>query len=44
MKEIAEILSVPPGTVASRLRRARGQFKAAVERHRARLNQGGPDA
>ncbi len=40
MKEIAEVLSARPGTVASRLRRARAQFKAAVERYRARQHGG----
>jgi RNA polymerase sigma-70 factor, ECF subfamily len=35
-KEIAEILSIPTGTVASRLRRAREEFQNAVKRLRAR--------
>ena len=36
MAEIAGILDLPPGTVASRLRRAREHFQAAVKRHTAR--------
>jgi RNA polymerase sigma-70 factor (ECF subfamily) len=35
--EIAELLELPLGTVASRLRRARAQFQAAAQRLRARL-------
>jgi RNA polymerase sigma-70 factor (ECF subfamily) len=40
MSEIAELVGIAPGTVASRLRRARGEFERAV----ARLNRssGGP--
>ena len=34
--EIAELLSLPAGTVASRLRRARAEFEQIVKRHRAR--------
>jgi RNA polymerase sigma-70 factor (ECF subfamily) len=34
--EIAAMLSVPAGTVASRLRRAREEFRAIVARVRAR--------
>ncbi|HPH69327.1 MAG TPA: sigma-70 family RNA polymerase sigma factor [Kofleriaceae bacterium] len=34
MSEIAQALDLPAGTVASRLRRAREQFQAAVERHK----------
>jgi RNA polymerase sigma-70 factor (ECF subfamily) len=34
--EIAALLELPIGTVASRLRRSREQFEAAVARHRAR--------
>ena len=36
MQEIAELLDVPPGTVASRLRTAREDFQARLARHRAR--------
>lgn len=36
MAEIATMLDLPPGTVASRLRRAREQFQAAAKRHVAR--------
>jgi RNA polymerase sigma-70 factor (ECF subfamily) len=36
MAEIAGVLDLPPGTVASRLRRAREHFQAAVKRHAAR--------
>jgi RNA polymerase sigma-70 factor (ECF subfamily) len=40
--EIAELLALPPGTVASRLRRARATFDAAAKRVRARgVAQGG---
>jgi RNA polymerase sigma-70 factor (ECF subfamily) len=34
--EVAELLGVPVGTAVSRLRRAREEFKAAVQRRRAR--------
>jgi RNA polymerase sigma-70 factor (ECF subfamily) len=34
--EVAELLGVPVGTAVSRLRRAREEFKAAVQRHHAR--------
>jgi RNA polymerase sigma-70 factor (ECF subfamily) len=34
--EIAELLALPPGTVASRLRRARAEFEQIVKRQRAR--------
>jgi RNA polymerase sigma-70 factor (ECF subfamily) len=37
MSEIAELVGIPHGTVASRLRRARAEFEAVV----ARLNRGG---
>jgi len=37
--EIAETLAVAPGTVASRLRRAREEFQAAAQRLRARLER-----
>ena len=36
--EIAELLGLPAGTVASRLRRARAQFQARAERLNARLS------
>lgn len=40
---IAELLDIPAGTVASRLRRAREQFHAAAKRIRAQLAfRGGP--
>jgi RNA polymerase sigma-70 factor (ECF subfamily) len=40
--EIAELLALPPGTVASRLRRARSAFEAVAKRLRARgVAQGG---
>jgi len=35
MAQIAETLEVPPGTVASRLRRARAEFEALCERPRS---------
>jgi RNA polymerase sigma-70 factor (ECF subfamily) len=38
---IAELLSIPVGTAASRLRRAREEFHAAVKRLRAREQFGG---
>jgi len=37
MNEIAELLGVPTGTVASRLRRAREHFEAQVARVQARM-------
>lgn len=37
LQEISTILEVPMGTVASRLRRAREDFTARLERHRKRL-------
>jgi RNA polymerase sigma-70 factor (ECF subfamily) len=43
MREIAEVLSTRPGTVASRLRRARKEFQATVERYRARQHPGEPN-
>ena len=39
MAEIATLLDLPPGTVASRLRRAREHFQAAARRHAARGGQ-----
>jgi len=36
MHEIADLLSIPIGTVASRLRRARDEFRVRLERHRKR--------
>ena len=39
MAEIAEVLAIPPGTVASRLRRAREEFDEAARRVRARLDR-----
>ena len=39
--EIASLLAVPVGTVASRLRRGREQFHAAATRVRARMGHGG---
>ncbi len=36
MQEIADVLEIPPGTVASRLRTARDDFQARLARHRAR--------
>ncbi len=41
MAEIAELLELPPGTVASRLRRARDEFHAQAYRLRERLGQYG---
>jgi RNA polymerase sigma-70 factor, ECF subfamily len=40
MQEIADVLEVPHGTVASRLRRARDEFQARLERHRRRATGG----
>ncbi len=37
MKEIASMLLIPPGTVASRLRRAREEFSASARRLRSRI-------
>ncbi len=41
MSEIAELVGVPSGTVASRLRRARQEFEAIVARLNARSDRGG---
>ena len=41
MAEIAEVLDIPPGTVASRLRRARADFEQRVARIEARRRAGG---
>jgi RNA polymerase sigma-70 factor (ECF subfamily) len=40
MNEIAELLGIPAGTVASRLRRGREHFEAAVARQKARMKDG----
>ena len=40
MQQIGQLLEVPQGTVASRLRRAREDFQARLERHRKRLRGG----
>ena len=39
MAEIAEVLGLPSGTVASRLRRAREQFEARVDRLQAQMRR-----
>ncbi|HYO93735.1 MAG TPA: sigma-70 family RNA polymerase sigma factor [Polyangiaceae bacterium] len=39
--EIASMLSLPPGTVASRLRRARSAFEVIIKRLKARRQSGG---
>jgi len=41
MSEIAELLGLPPGTVASRVRRATEQFEARVERLQAEMRRKG---
>jgi RNA polymerase sigma-70 factor (ECF subfamily) len=41
MAAIARVLSIPPGTVASRLRRAREVFAARAEEVRVELEKGG---
>ena len=41
MSEIAVLIEIPAGTVASRLRRAREEFHAAARRVRARLDHAG---
>jgi RNA polymerase sigma-70 factor, ECF subfamily len=41
MAAIARVLSIPPGTVASRLRRAREVFAARAEELRAEMDEGG---
>jgi RNA polymerase sigma-70 factor (ECF subfamily) len=40
-QEVAEALGIPPGTVASRVRRAREEVEAHVLRHQARLRSKG---
>ncbi|WP_169927468.1 RNA polymerase sigma factor [Labilithrix luteola] len=40
MQEIADVIDIPAGTVASRLRRAREEFDALLHRHRARQSRG----
>ena len=40
MQEIAEVLEIPHGTVASRLRTAREDFQARLARHHARVRHG----
>jgi RNA polymerase sigma-70 factor (ECF subfamily) len=40
MAEIGELLDLPAGTVASRLRRARQLFESAVTRYKARFSKG----
>lgn len=40
--EIADLLGIPLGSVASRLRRAREQFRAAVARIERSMERGGP--
>jgi len=42
MAEIGEVLDLPKGTVASRLRRAREQFEARVDRWQAQRRQAQP--
>jgi RNA polymerase sigma-70 factor (ECF subfamily) len=39
MAEIADVLAIPPGTVASRLRRAREEFHRIAQRVRARVER-----
>jgi RNA polymerase sigma-70 factor, ECF subfamily len=39
MPEIADVLAIPPGTVASRLRRAREEFHKLAQRVRARVER-----
>ncbi len=41
MAEIANVCDLAPGTVASRLRRAREEFQAAAKRHQAAQKGGG---
>ncbi len=41
MTNIADLLGLAPGTVASRLRRAREEFEAAIKRRRARTAREG---
>lgn len=39
MAEIADVLEIPPGTVASRLRRAREEFQKVAQRVRSRVER-----
>jgi RNA polymerase sigma-70 factor (ECF subfamily) len=39
MAQMADVLDLPPGTVASRLRRARGEFRTVVQRLQARQSR-----
>lgn len=39
MAEVADLLAIPPGTIASRLRRAREEFQKSAQRVRARTER-----